>query len=111
MIRADVEQLPLADAGFDVAISLASLDRRALAEVRRVLRRGGRLLMALLFGRPATPGARMIYDRPRLNDLLQSFRPVEILYGISDGETWSITTDADAAERLSAVALIVAEKP
>ena len=110
MIRADVEQLPLADAGFDVAISPAGLDRLALAEVRRVLRCGGRLLAALPFGRLATSSTRMIYDHSRLKDLLQSFRPVEILYGIRNGEGWSITTDADAAERLSAVALIVAEK-
>lgn len=50
MIEGTAERLPLADAGFDTAVSTLTLctvadPARALAELRRVLRAGGRLLL------------------------------------------------------------------
>lgn len=100
-VRTDVEQLALVSAGFDVVVGLfagehAGLSPRAAEEIARVLRPGGRLLLTLPFS--------------RLCDLLRFFRPVETLYGIRDGQTWSITSDAGAG-RPPAIALVVAEKP
>lgn len=51
--KADLTALPFADAGFDAAVSTNVFDhlgagkRQALAEIRRVLRPGGRFLMAV----------------------------------------------------------------
>ena len=114
MVRADVDHLPLASAGFDVVVGQftaehAGLSGRVVAEIGRVLRPGGRFLLTLPLGRQTTTGIRIDSLRP-------FFRPVETLYGIRAGETWSITSDAAAAERSDAtedvrtVALIVAEK-
>ncbi len=107
MVRTDLEHLALGSAGFDVVVGLftgehAGLSPSALAEIGRVLRPGGRLLATLPRGRQTET------DIP-LDDLLRAFRPVETLYGIRDGATWSITPDG--AGRGWAVALIVAEKP
>ena len=109
MVGADARQLPLASAGFDVVVGLftgqrAGVSEHAVAELGRVLRPGGRLLLTLPFSQPPAAGT-------GVNDLLRSFRPVKTLYGIHDGETWSVTRDGANAGRAWAVALIVAEKP
>jgi SAM-dependent methyltransferase len=109
MVGADARQLPLASAGFDVVVGLftgerAGVSERAVAEIGRVLRRGGRLLLTLPVSPPTAIGFGM-------HDLLRSFRPVETLYGIRDGEIWSITPDGATAGCTWAVALIVAENP
>ncbi len=65
-VQGDAEALPLADGAFDAATvgfgirNVADLDR-ALAELYRVLRRGGRLVV-LEFGRPRNPLFRALYD-------------------------------------------------
>jgi demethylmenaquinone methyltransferase / 2-methoxy-6-polyprenyl-1,4-benzoquinol methylase len=64
---ADAMKLPLRDASVDVvtiAFGLRNLPepRRGLAELRRVLRPGGRLLVCE-FSRPVVPGFREVYDR------------------------------------------------
>ena len=62
----DAEALPFPDAAFDaytIAFGIRNVTRRdrALAEARRVLRRGGRL-MVLEFSRPVTAGFSALYD-------------------------------------------------
>ena len=61
----DAEALPFPDRSFDaytIAFGIRNVTRRnrALAEARRVLRRGGRL-MVLEFSRPVTPGFERLY--------------------------------------------------
>jgi ubiquinone/menaquinone biosynthesis C-methylase UbiE len=53
LVRGDATRLPLADAAFDAAVSTEAFhwfpdQDAALAEIRRVLRPGGRLLLALV---------------------------------------------------------------
>lgn len=133
MARADVARLPFADGTFDVAVSLSTIehvgldwyaesggattDERAVAEVARVLRPGGRLILTLPFGEDAQTPVQRIYGPTRLGKLLAPLRRTETLYGLRDGLAWSVTSDeARAAEvrsidRVNAVALVVAEKP
>jgi demethylmenaquinone methyltransferase/2-methoxy-6-polyprenyl-1,4-benzoquinol methylase len=66
LIRGDATRIPLADASCDAAtigfgIRNVAEPERALAELARVLRRGGRLAI-LEFGQPRIPGIRMLYS-------------------------------------------------
>jgi SAM-dependent methyltransferase len=132
MVRADIAHLPFLDGVFDVAVSLSTLehvgldaygpvskatsDQRAVDEVRRALRPGGRFILTVPFGQPATTRLQRVYDASGLDHLLRDFRRMETLFGIRERESWSLTTDISqaekmkSAERVSAVALVVAEK-
>lgn len=64
LLQADVCDLPLTDAGFDAVVSANLLehvpdDRRALAEIARILRVGARAAVVV----PAGPGTYDYYDR------------------------------------------------
>jgi SAM-dependent methyltransferase len=117
MIQADLADLPFEDESFDAAVALSmpssGAEEQAVAEAFRVLKGGGRFLVTMPFGRPA----KHVYDRARLDRMLSAFRVVERGYGIRDGDTWSFTLDerraeqADSSERISAVCLLVLEKP
>jgi SAM-dependent methyltransferase len=131
-LRADIGNLPLPDDSFDVVVSLSTIehvgldwyaktpegtdDHKVIAEVKRVLRPGGRLVLTIPFGRHTVTPVHRVYDRPMLDALLAPLRRVETCFAIRDGDSWSYTTDvgraerADSAERVSAVALVVAEK-
>jgi ubiquinone/menaquinone biosynthesis C-methylase UbiE len=133
MTQSNAADLPFPDASFDVAVSLSTIehigldwyapinaestDHGAMAELLRVLKPGGRLLLTVPFGRPVTTRVHRVYDSARLDALLQPFRRVETLYGARDENCWSITRDGkeaermDSAQRVSAVALVVAERP
>ncbi len=131
MVRADIADLPFADACFDVVVSLSTLehvgldwygtqqkgtDFHVVAEVHRVLRPGGLFLLTVPYGRPAVTPLQRVYDRTRLDPLLHAFERQETLFGVCDGTTWSVTSDAsraegvDSTERTQAVALLVAKK-
>jgi demethylmenaquinone methyltransferase/2-methoxy-6-polyprenyl-1,4-benzoquinol methylase len=66
LIRGDATRIPLADGSCDAAtigfgIRNVAQPDRALAELARVLRRGGRLAI-LEFGQPRIPGIRTLYS-------------------------------------------------
>ena len=66
-VRGDAMALPFADASFDavtIAFGIRNVTdpQAALAEMRRVLRRGGRFI-CLEFSQPAIPALEWIYDR------------------------------------------------
>jgi SAM-dependent methyltransferase len=132
MVHADVGNLPFPDNSFDVAVSLSTIehvgldwygkapegttDQRVIAEVKRVLRPGGRLILTVPFGRRAVTPVHRVYDRAMLDDLLAPLARLETAFALRDGEAWCFTTEGDRAEqvestqRVGAVALIVAEK-
>ena len=132
VMRADISRLPFDDASFDVVVSLSTIEHVGLdwygsapqkgtdfdvaVEVKRLLRPGGHFILTVPFGRPAVTPLQRIYDRARLDELLQPFERVEIAYGVRDGGAWSFTTDAARAENVdskdcvSAVAMIVVRK-
>ena len=66
--RGDARELPYEDASFDAAYLVAVLgeipeQERALAELRRVLKPGGRLVVGELFGDPHMVGVRALEKR------------------------------------------------
>jgi SAM-dependent methyltransferase len=131
VVRTDIGSLPFGDGSFDVVVSLSAISRlgldrcgpppgrttdaQVIAEVRRVLRPGGRFIMTVPFGRRAITPDRQVYDGALLDALLEPFKRTETAFGVRDGESWSYTTDlslaerADSGARVSAVALVVAE--
>jgi SAM-dependent methyltransferase len=125
MIPTRLDELPFEEECFDGVVALSSLERfglgsgqadeKAVAEVFRVLKRGGRFLLSVPFGRSTETPTQRIYDRARLDRLLQAFRVVERGYGVAEGDAWSFTHDeqraAQAGERLRAVCLLVLDKP
>ncbi|HEY7312547.1 MAG TPA: methyltransferase domain-containing protein [Gemmataceae bacterium] len=117
MIQASIAELPFEDESFDAAVALSTFsigeDEQGVGEAFRVLKRGGRFLVTVPFGRPA----KGVYTRAQLDRLLGAFRLVERAYGVRDGDAWSFTLDeqraeqADSGERVSAVCLLALEKP
>jgi ubiquinone/menaquinone biosynthesis C-methylase UbiE len=83
-VVASIEEMPLADESFDVVFGVAVFYlvadvRRALAECRRVLRRGGWLILfdyraatvqAMIDG--GDPAARQLWTGPELRDLVRA---------------------------------------
>lgn len=133
MIQTQLDELPLEDESFDGVVALSTLGRpdegrlspeerdasekQAVSEAFRVLKRGGRLVLTAAFGRRENAPAQRLYDRANLDRLLHDFRVVERGYGIRDGDAWSFTLDeqraeqTDSRDRVSAVCLLVLEKP
>jgi ubiquinone/menaquinone biosynthesis C-methylase UbiE len=65
-IEADAQNIPFGDAQFDVVVSNFGIchvpdQPRALAEVRRVLRSGGRFAMTVWYGRDTSPCFEAVY--------------------------------------------------
>ncbi len=67
-VRLDIEDMDLPDAAFDTVLCCHVLehvdDRKALAEIRRVLTPGGRLVAMV----PLAEGCRMTYEDPTISD-------------------------------------------
>jgi SAM-dependent methyltransferase len=129
MIQTQLAELPFEDESFDAAVALSTgehtglgwytseasgtSEEQAVAEVFRVLKRGGRLLLTVPFGgQSAAPGQRS-YNRVQLDRLLHAFHVVERGYGVQEGDAWTFTFDepADGGGSLRAVCLLVLEKP
>jgi SAM-dependent methyltransferase len=132
MMRTQSGQLPFEDESFDGAVALSTRgrlgcgwwaaqqhdasDEQVLAEVFRVLKRGGRFLLTVPFGQRTGASAQHVYDRAQLDRLLHAFRLVERGYGLRDGDSWSFTLDeqraeqADSSAGVRAVCLLVLEK-
>ncbi len=104
------EALPLADASVDVAICLSSIrhvrDRRAtLRELRRVVRRGGRLVIVELD--PTASPRRIATHADRLGSpllrrvfgplVVRTAPPVEAIEAIAHATGWSTTACRDDA--------------
>ena len=92
-------------------------DRRALREIWRLLKPGGRLLLTVPYGQAAQTAHQRVYDEPSLRALLEPFE-VDVLcfYRRQDAQQWA-PADAAAMRSVSStqqtegVALVRARKP
>jgi SAM-dependent methyltransferase len=121
MDRADVRQMPYADASFDLIFCISTLehigcdnarydiealadpdgDARALAEMRRVLADDGRILITVPFGRRQDYGWFRQYDRKRWDELLGRvglLAAEQACYGYSS-TGWMMADDPSVLER------------
>lgn len=131
-VQATLGDLPFPDGSFDVAVRLtagehaglgwstrgdATADGAALREAVRTLKPGGTFVLTVPFGRATITPLHRVYDRSQLDELLAPLRVRQVAFGVRDGDSWVLTADeataarADSAERVTAVALVVAEKP
>jgi SAM-dependent methyltransferase len=130
-VQATLGDLPFADGSFDVAVRLTAVepaalgwstkgdvtgDERAVREAVRTLKAGGTFVLTVPFGRGTITPPHRVYDRSQLDTLLAPLRVREVAFGVRDGESWAMTATeataarADSSERVSAIALVVAEK-
>ena len=117
MTQADVRKMPFEDGFFDLILCVSTLehigldnsgyglsasteqtgDVRALREMRRVLRPGGRLLLTVPFGRAGDYGWFRQYDIQRWHELTgaANLRAAEIAYYAYTPEGWQKVDDAE----------------
>jgi SAM-dependent methyltransferase len=129
-VQCDVMRMPFAGRSFDAVLAISVIehigighyqdpsdargDQAAMAELARVLKADGRLLLSVPFGVAMTDGFQRVYDPPRLRALLAPFRVRTVEYARSEAGLWAPCAERDAASvdwegPTRAVALVVAE--
>ena len=122
-VYADLRELPFSDGVYDTVVSVSTLEhvgmdntgyggdaggsadpgaaaRAAVAELRRVLKPGGRLLLTVPFGRAESHGWLRQFDRAALDELVEAARParVELQVWRNGAAGWQPLDPADAAD-------------
>ena len=121
-LYADLRDLPLRDGLYDTIVSVSTLEhvgmdnrhygaqdgaqanareqgRRAVAELRRLLAPGGRLLITVPFGRAESHGWLRQFDSEQLDELIEAARPAEVDIRVwRNRGGWAPVDAADAAD-------------
>jgi len=114
LIQGDVTTAPLEPCFFDAAILLSTIEHiglgwygdpkgenqqeAAMAQIYRLLKPGGRLLVTVPFGRPALTPLHRIFDPPGLRKLLEKFKIESLEFGIKvDEKTWCVPASEEEA--------------
>ncbi len=114
LIQGDVTTAPLEPGFFDAAILLSTIEHiglgwygdpkgenqqeAAMAQIYRLLKPGGRLLVTVPFGRPAITPLHRIFDPPGLRKLLEKFKIESLEFGIKvDEKTWCVPASEEEA--------------
>jgi SAM-dependent methyltransferase len=135
-VQGDFVTAPLSPECFDAAILLSTMEgfgfgwygdpkgdgqgSAAMAQIYRLLKTGGRLLLTVPFGKPAITPRHRIFGAAELRQLLSQFEVQELEYGIKTvAKTWLVpvpeeqavvqTYDAETYSS-GAVALVVCKK-
>jgi SAM-dependent methyltransferase len=121
-VYADLRELPFREGWFDSVVCASTIEhvgmdgriygndeprsddpaaeqRRALKEIRRVIRPGGRLLLTVPFGRAEDHRWLVQFDAPQLDDLIRSVAPAHqqtTIYAYSE-RGWQLSSRAEAA--------------
>jgi SAM-dependent methyltransferase len=131
LLVGDVRQMSLPNEAFDVVTAISTLehiglgrygdpvdsagDRKAVSEIMRVLKKKGKLLMTVPFGRRHTSLLHRVYDEERLDSLLNGFVPERIeFFGLKDGcwvPTWANEVrNVDSSKSERAIGCLVVAK-
>jgi SAM-dependent methyltransferase len=122
-LYADLRELPLRSGLYDTVVSVSTLEhvgmdnthygagegatadaaaaaRAAVAELRRVLKPGGRLLLTVPFGRAESHGWLRQFDRAALDDLVAAAQPARVDVGVwrNGARGWQPVDAGDAAD-------------
>lgn len=131
-VQGDVYKTSFSDNFFDVITAVSTIehigmadpvyndpeypdgDKKAIKEMTRILKRGGKIIMTVPFGKRAVSWYRT-YNLPSLRELLSKLKIEKIEYTIKKGESWTPASleeveNVDQPNNPKAVALIVARK-
>lgn len=131
-VRGDIIRAPFDDASFSRIIAISVIehigighygdplagegDHRAVEEIARLLRPGGRTILTVPFGKAMINDWMRVYDPPRLRRLIGPLQPQVVEYAVGDDGQWG-PAEEDRAARIDwngpsrSVALVVAAKP
>lgn len=124
-VVADLRSLPFDDATFDAVVCVSTLDHvgmdnseygsteppsddpdsevaRALAELRRVMRPGGELLITVPYGRPQSFGWCRQFDEPGVRRMIDSFGDDDATVAVYAHTLrgWNLSTPGQAADAI-----------
>ena len=136
-LQGDICHTPFAPDFFDVVIAVSTIehiglgrygdpahsggDKKAIREIGRILKPGGRLIITVPFGKKAVfcfRGAPLhrVYDLPSLEELLSQLKITRIQCSVKQEGNWLLSSSDEAqgvegeGREVKAVALIVAKK-
>jgi len=114
-VHGDFIRVRFPDAEFDAVVAVSAIEHCGLGqygekesvhddvaivrEIRRVLKRGGRLLLTVPFGRPGQTSWYRVYDKARLDTLLADFVVQKIEYYVGENRrNWRPADEAEIAK-------------
>ena len=103
-VKSDIRVIKLKPNSFDVAISLSTIehiglgvygdpqymdgDRAAARSIRNLLKKGGKFLITIPFGKPRDTSWYRVYDMDRVKHLLEGFEIKDVRVYKKDGGDW-----------------------
>ena len=130
-LKEDIAYTSLPDNFFDVALAISTIehvglgyygdpkyadgDKKALREIRRVLKPGGRLLMSFRYAKEyRVQSGDRIYNKASLKDLLIGFKVEKAEYFIQRGQSWLPCLEEEieensANEKVSIIFLVLSK--
>ena len=122
-VQGDIRKTSFENNFFDVITAVSSLehvdddpdgDKKAMSEIARILKVGGKVIITVPFGKRAVTTSRRVlervYDLSTLKELLSGFQVEKIEYAIKTGGSW-VPASLEDVEGSRGVAMVVGKKP